>query len=138
MLTPIGPGRYSAISADTSSKEFGAIARMSARIGVDSSWNTPIVSPRPSSSYVRASSSESPSTSKSGSCLCWIIFTVSVMTSRFLSPRKSILRRPSSSTPFISYCVTIGEFSGLPPGSGLRWIGRYSVSGPRVITTAAA
>ena len=59
-------------------------------------------------------------------------------TSRLRRPRKSILRSPRSSTPCISYCVTIGASSIFPPASGLRWIGRYSVSGSRVITTAAA
>ena len=33
------------------------------------------------------------------------------MTSRLRSPRKSIFSRPSSSTPCISYCVTIGASS---------------------------
>ena len=60
------------------------------------------------------------------------------MTSRLRRPRKSILRSPRSSTPCISYWVTIGASSIEPPGSGLRWIGRYSVSGSRVMTTAAA
>ena len=60
------------------------------------------------------------------------------MTSRLRRPRKSIFSSPRSSTPCISYCVTIGASSSGVPGSGLRWIGRYSVSGSRVITTAAA
>ena len=60
------------------------------------------------------------------------------ITSRLRRPRKSIFSRPRSSTPCISYCVTIGASSMAVPGSGLRWIGRYSVSGSRVITTAAA
>ena len=51
------------------------------------------------------------------------------MTDRLRSPRKSILSRPRSSTPCISYWVTIGASSGFPPASGLRWMGRYSVSG---------
>ena len=60
------------------------------------------------------------------------------MTDRLRSPRKSILSRPSSSTPCISYWVTMGASSGRPPGSGLRWMGRCSVSGSPEITTAAA
>ena len=67
MLTPIGPGRYSAISAATSSNEFGASALRSWRIGGDSSWNTPIVSPRDSRANVVASSSEMSSMRNSGS-----------------------------------------------------------------------
>ena len=52
------------------------------------------------------------------------------ITERLRSPRKSILSSPSSSTPCISYWVTMGASSGLPPGSGLRWIGQ--VVGERV------
>ena len=44
-------------------------------------------------------------------------------------PRKSILSSPSSSTPCISYWVTMGASAGFWPLSGLRWMGRYSVSG---------
>ena len=60
------------------------------------------------------------------------------MTHRLRRPRKSIFSSPSSSTPCISYWVTMGASSGRPPGSGLRWIGRCSVSGSLEITTAAA
>ena len=49
-LAPIGPGRYSAPTAEMSSKLSGRIDRSSARIGPPSSWNTPRVSPRASSS----------------------------------------------------------------------------------------
>ena len=60
------------------------------------------------------------------------------MTDRLRRPRKSILSRPSSSTPCISYWVTMGASAGFWPLSGLRWMGRYSVSGSFVMTTAAA
>ena len=60
------------------------------------------------------------------------------ITERFRSPRKSIFSRPSSSTSCIAYWVTIGAEAGSAPGSGLRWIGMYSVSGSFEITTAAA
>ncbi len=50
------PGRYSATSAATSSNSVGARARMRARIGPPSSWNTPMESPRRSSSSVGSSS----------------------------------------------------------------------------------
>ena len=46
------------------------------------------------------------------------------ITERLRRPRKSILSKPRSSTPCISYWVTIGASSGRPPGSGLRWMGR--------------
>ena len=59
------------------------------------------------------------------------------MTERLRRPRKSILSRPRSSTPCISYWVTMGASSGLLL-SGLRWMGTYSVSGWSVMTTAAA
>ena len=59
------------------------------------------------------------------------------MTERLRSPRKSIFSSPRSSTPCISYWVTMGASSGLLL-SGLRWMGTYSVSGRSVITTAAA
>ena len=48
------------------------------------------------------------------------------------------MSRPSSSTPCISYWVTSGASEGSWPLSGFRWTGRCSVSGSRVITTAAA
>ena len=59
------------------------------------------------------------------------------MTERLRRPRKSIFSSPRSSTPCISYWVTMGASSGLLL-SGLRWMGTYSVSGRSVMTTAAA
>ena len=61
--------------------------------------------------------------------LASIMSSVRSMTLRLRRPRKSILSRPSSSTACISYWVTMGASSGRPPGSGLRWTGRCSVSG---------
>ncbi len=46
----IGPGRYSAMTAAMSPNLSTRIERSSARIGLPSSWNTPRVSPRASSS----------------------------------------------------------------------------------------
>ncbi len=57
MFAAIGPGRYSATSAATSSNVVGASERISARIGPPSSWNTPIESARRSNSKVGSSSS---------------------------------------------------------------------------------
>ncbi len=65
MFAAIGPGRYRATSAATSSKLDGASDRMSARIGPPSSWNTPIESPRQSMASVSASSSGTASMSSS-------------------------------------------------------------------------
>ena len=69
--------------------------------------------------------------SKAGSLVDRIICTVSSMTSRLRRPRKSIFSRPRSSTPCISYCVTMGASSGAWPLSGLRWIGQ--VVGERLV-----
>jgi hypothetical protein len=52
------------------------------------------------------------------------------MTERLRSPRKSILSRPRSSTPCISYWVTMGASSGLPP-AGLALDGQ--VLGQRLV-----
>src|SRR2546421_545807 len=57
MLAAIGPGRYRATNAATSSNEVGASDRISARIGPPSSWKIPIESARWSSSSVGLSSS---------------------------------------------------------------------------------
>ena len=52
----MGPGRYSAITAEISWKESGDKLFSNALIGPPSSWNTPKVSPRLSSWYVLGSS----------------------------------------------------------------------------------
>ena len=46
----IGPGRYSAFTAEMSPNLSARMARSSARIGPPSIWNTPSVSPRANSS----------------------------------------------------------------------------------------
>ena len=66
MLAAIGPGRYRATRAATSSKLVGCSDRISARIGAPSSWNTPMPDPRWSISSVIGSSSGMASMSKSG------------------------------------------------------------------------
>ena len=50
MFALIGPGRYNASTAERSSNFSGIRDRRRARIGEDSNWNTPIVSPRESNS----------------------------------------------------------------------------------------
>ena len=122
---PSGPGGTARRARRRPRTASGASERSSVRIGPPSSWNTPMVSPRRSSSNVfgvverrrgrcRGATPVARSTRSS----------VISMTSRLRSPRKSILRRPRSSTPCISYCVTIGASSSGAPGSGLRWIGQ--------------
>ena len=138
MLAPIGPGRYSATRAATSSNVVGASERMSERIGPPSSWNTPMDRLARSISNVFSSSRGTSSMSSCSPVDASRSSRVRSMTDRFRRPRKSILRSPRSSTPCISYWVTMGASSSRPPGSGLRWMGRYSVSGSRVMTTAAA
>ena len=65
-------------------------------IPVLSSWNTPLVCPSESILNTSASPSGIFSTSKSGS-VRRTSFAASSSTVRFLSPKKSILRSPSSS-----------------------------------------
>jgi len=72
---------------------------------------------------------ESASMSRSMPRVSLMISTVSEMTSRLRRPRKVHLEQPESSTPCISYCVTIGEASGSAPGSASR-DRKYSVSSP--------
>jgi hypothetical protein len=66
--------------------------------------------------------------------------SASSITSRLRRPRKSILSRPSSSTGFIEYCVTVRWIfwpSGPVPASA-SWSGTMSVNGRSEMTTAAA
>ena len=111
---------------------------MRARIGPPSSWNTPIESPRESIAKTSGSSSGRSSRSGRTPVLASTRSLVRSRTDRFRRPRKSIFKSPRASTPCISYWVTTGASSMRPWPSGLRWIGRYSVSGSFVITTAAA
>ena len=72
----------------------------------DSSWNTPAVLPSESMANVAASSFGMVRISKSGSRLR-MSCTAFSMTVRLRSPRKSILRSPSSSSVVMVYCVTM-------------------------------
>ena len=133
----MGPGRYRATRAATSSKVVGASDRMSDRIGPPSSWKTPMESPRHSMAKVSGSSSGTASMSGRLPVDASMRSRARSITERLRRPRKSILSRPRSSTPCISYWVTMGASSGLFP-SGLRCTGTYSVTGSSVMTTAAA
>ena len=97
----------------------------------DSSWNTPSVSPRPSMSYVRASSSGIVARSKSGFVVRLISSLAAFITVRLRRPRKSNLSRPMRSTMFMSYCVLTSLSPSLTSGT-------WSVSGFFEITTPAA
>ena len=94
-----------------------------------SSWNTPLVLPAESISNTAGSFSGILSTSKSGSC-SRTIFAASSRTVRFLRPKKSILRSPSSSSVVIWYWHTTD--------SSFFDRGTYSYTGLSVMTTPAA
>ena len=121
-----------------SSKAVGARERTSERTWGFSSWKTPMVSPSCSILKVASSSSGMESMSTTTPRVRSTHSTVSVITSRLRSPKKSIFSRPRSSTPCISYWVTMGASDGSRPCSGLRCMGMYSVNGSGVMTTAAA
>ena len=70
-----------------------------------SSWKTPVVWPSASMRKVSSSSSGMRFTWKSGTRLRTIL-AASSSTVRFLRPRKSILRRPSSSRVVMGYWQT--------------------------------
>ena len=102
----MGPGRYRATIAVISSMELGFMLMHTPVMPADSSWNTPWVLPSDSMAKVAASSSGMVLMEKSGSILR-ISFSASSITVRFRRPRKSILRRPSSSMVVMVYWVTI-------------------------------
>ena len=66
--------------------------------------------------------------------------SASSMTSRLRRPRKSIFSRPSSSTGFIEYCVTMRywRWPSAPMPASASCSGTMSVSGMPAMTTAAA
>ena len=129
---PIGPGRYSAMTAETSSKLSGRICRSSERIGPPSSWNTPSVSPRPSSSYVGGSSSGTSSMRMGGLPFITMFSSASSRIVRLRRPRKSILISPSDSEAGWSNCVMMA------PSCGRFMIGMMSSSGSLDMMTPAA
>ncbi len=94
-----------------------------------SSWNTPLVRPWASISYVAASSSGASSILKPGSFSCTSL-TASSSTVRFLRARKSIFSSPSSSSVVMGYWHTTD--------SSFFASGTYSYTGFSVITTPAA
>ena len=98
-----------------SSNSVGRTLRRASRIPSDSSWKTPIESPRASISKVVGSSVGIDSISISSPRERRMISIASSITSRLRSPRKSIFSSPMSSIGPIEYWVTILYWrSGLP------------------------
>ena len=126
----MGPGRYRAFIAIRSSMAVGFNFLRNSRIPDDSNWNTPIVSPFEKSLYTLESSSGIFSISISFS-RSFKSFRVLSITVRLRKPRKSSLRRPNSSKPFISYWEVTSP-------CGERYKGTKSVKSPGAITTPAA
>ncbi len=102
---------------------------MTLRIPEDSNWKTPSVAPFDSILKTAPSSMGISSIRNSGFSFA-IIFWAFRITERFRRPRKSILRRPSSSRVVMVYCVTTA--------SPFFASGTYSATGLSVITTPAA
>ena len=106
-----------------------------------SNWNTPCVSPAQSILLTASSSRGILSKSTVSPVLSFIKCTASSMTVRVRRPRKSIFRRPSSSTWFLSNWVVIIR-SWLMPASmsaaSSSCRGTSSISGFGAITTPAA
>ena len=132
-----------------SSNSVGRTFFIASRMPSDSSWKTPVESPRASISKVFASSIgivadvelDSPRERS-------MISIASSITSRLRRPRKSIFSRPISSIGPIEYWVTILYWRSplaplpLPPAGALRssasCSGTISCRGRSAITTAAA
>ena len=77
-------------------------------------------SARRSISSVGSSARSTPSMSGRSPLTASTRSSVRSMIERLRSPRKSIFSSPSSSTPCISYWVTMGASSGFSPAPGLR------------------
>ena len=89
-----------------SSKTVGFKSFMCFCIPGDSYWKIPTVSPRWNNSYVSLSSNGKFSGSSSIPCLALTIFTVSLISVKVFSPKKSIFSKPALSTTELSNCVT--------------------------------
>ena len=105
-MESMGPGRYRDVMAMRSSSFSGWKRIITDLSPEDSNWKTPSVSPFPSMAKVAGSSSGMVFTEKSGSFLL-TSSSQSWMTVRVRSPKKSILRSPSSSSSVIVYWVTV-------------------------------
>src|SRR5476651_1338055 len=101
----IGPGRYSAFSAERSSRLFGLSLRHISRIPPDSNWNIASVRPEPNNCIVFSSLSEVLAQSTSMLSARFMLNKQSLMMVRVLSARKSIFKTPTFSRSDISYWV---------------------------------
>ena len=104
-IESIGPGLYSAMPATMSSKQVGLRFFMKSVMPPLSSWNMPFVLPSAISLYTSGSSMSIDEKSMSTPWFSFIMRSASRMTVRFLSPRKSIFRSPSSSIVVMLNCV---------------------------------
>ncbi len=127
----IGPGRYNATMAIMSSKTVGFSSRKYRFIPADSSWNTPVVSPRWNNLKVSSSSSGILARSISVLYTFLIIRKALLIIVKFERPKKSILSRPISSTGPIGYCVATTPFCDISTGAN------FTISSGAITTPAA-
>ena len=114
---PAGRGRRGPRRRRSTSARASAAASASAP---PSSWKTPIESPRRSISKRLLVVERRRCRCRGASRVASSMRSSAVsITERLRSPRKSIFNRPSSSTPCISYWVTIGASAASAPGLGL-------------------
>ena len=104
-ICSIGPGRYSEIPAIRSSKQSGRSCIMNCFMPPDSSWNTASVSPEAIMSQTPLSSKSFLEKSGTGLPSDRMNASASRMIVSVRSPRKSIFKRPSSSSVVIGNCV---------------------------------
>ena len=102
----IGPGRYNAFVATTSSKELGANRRKTFLMPSDSNWKIPLVSPCWNNASVLGSSNGIECGSNGCPVCCPTSFTILARIPKLRNPKKSIFSRPSSSTLPIGNCVS--------------------------------
>ena len=97
----------------------------------DSSWNTPVVSPRWNNLYVSLSSSGNSDRLISVPCTLRMIRMALLIIDKFDSPKKSILSNPNSSTSPIGNWVATTPFCACSSG-------RYLTRSSGAITTPHA
>ena len=138
MLAAIGPGRYRATRAATSSKLVGASDRMSERIGPPSSWKTPIESPRRSMAKV-VGVVEGDVVDVGAARRSRLDQVEGPLDDRQVAQAEEVhLQQAELLDPVHLVLGDDRGVVGIGLPSGLRWMGRYSVSGSSVMTTAAA
>ena len=103
----MGPGRFKANTAITSSRFVGFNFVKVSTIPALSTWKTPHVSPLPKSSKDFKSLKGISVKSIFILCFSFINFNVSSIIVRFAKPRKSNFNNPAFSQSFILNCVAI-------------------------------